>query len=82
MSMGFLYDFLEMALEENYWRKSVIFNPSASITFLLSILFLNKSIKVVSLCVSIEETTDGGKEMVKGILEDVVKSAVKGSKIF
>lgn len=35
-----------------------------------------------SLCVSLEETIDGGKEMVQGILEDVVESAVKGSEVF
>jgi len=50
--------------------------------FVLLIIFLNKSAKYKIISVSLEETTDGGKEMVKGILEDVVKSAVKGSKIF
>lgn len=52
--------------------------------YLLSIFFLNKStkLKIISLCVSLEETSDGGNEMVKGILEDVVTSAVKGNKIF
>lgn len=49
--------------------------------FVLSI-FLNESTKFNSLCASLEEATDGGQEMVKCILEDVVKSAVKGRKIF
>ncbi|OXB61024.1 hypothetical protein ASZ78_015021 [Callipepla squamata] len=52
-----------------------------SVTFLLQnalTLLLGEMYKIQNyLSVSSEETTDGGKEMVKGILEDVVDSAVK-----
>mgnify|MGYP001854245763 FL=1 len=62
------------------WEKFTTSNLSASVPFFLCLLPKQKYKIQNYLSVSSEETTDGGKEMVKGILEDVVESAVKGSK--